>query len=192
MCAVHFVFRHVVWLDVPSGFWWVERRSHSTCRQSWQKEVGGFRDFAVHSYLLCSELEALIEALEDQVRQQNQVLREATAKHQNLLRHLKLIEDGANHEGQQHKLPHPSHLESLQQYMIMRCCFAVHVCRLLMMIHARLWCVHNSMFTAIIIMCEFVFQWCLCSSTRGGRENEIWFWPWEGDHENQGKGWCKL
>ncbi|XP_064383136.1 kinetochore protein Nuf2-like [Halichondria panicea] len=61
-----------------------------------------------------SELESLIEALEDQVRQQNQVLREATAKHQNLLRHLKLIEDGAIHEGQ-HKLPHPNHLESLQR-----------------------------------------------------------------------------
>lgn len=39
-----------------------------------------------------SELQLKLESMEEQLTRQKQVLREATAKHQNLIRHLKLIE----------------------------------------------------------------------------------------------------
>ena len=39
-----------------------------------------------------SELQLKLESMEEQLTRQKQVLREATAKHQNLVRHLKLIE----------------------------------------------------------------------------------------------------
>ena len=39
-----------------------------------------------------SELQLKVESMEEQLARQKQVLREATAKHQNLVRHLKLVE----------------------------------------------------------------------------------------------------
>ena len=40
----------------------------------------------------CSELHAKVEGMEEQFGRQKQLLREATAKYQNLMRHLKLIQ----------------------------------------------------------------------------------------------------
>lgn len=66
---------------------------------------------------LFSELESRLESTEELVMRLKQVLREATAKHQNLLRHLKLVEDEGNqaqYDGQ-HKIPHYNHLDSLHR-----------------------------------------------------------------------------
>ncbi len=68
---------------------------------------------------LCSELEARLQESEDHLEQLKQVLREATGKHQNLIRHLKLVENRATHaeyDGQS-KLPRCNRLDSLQRYI---------------------------------------------------------------------------
>ena len=69
------------------------------------------------SLYLSSQLQSTVAYIEEQIGRQKQVLREATAKHQNLHRHVKLIEDESNHGQYEGHVPHFHAADGLQRYV---------------------------------------------------------------------------
>ena len=65
-----------------------------------------------------SELDLRLQENEDKMEQLKQTLREATAKYQNLMKHLKLVEGRTNHANYEEQLRPSNHLDGLHKYSI--------------------------------------------------------------------------
>lgn len=126
----------------PLGDWYVKWRSYNVADQSWQEKVPVLTCclilkmpvmilfFSMHILCTClsSQLQSSLSSIEEQIGRQKQMLRESSAEHLTLLRHIKLVEDEANTTQYNGHVNHEA-TDSLQRYVcVSLCIFMINSC----------------------------------------------------------------